>query len=94
MKTNDTERETPDHVEGSSVDPPVIEQKTPEVKRSISIEPARESPQKFEPTTQFPPAELPESMTLRVVPTYVDYECIVYAQEIKDGKIIGQGHKS
>ena len=43
--------------------------------------------EKLDARVEFPAAEFPTRMDFTLVPTYVDYNCVVYGQEVKPGRL-------
>ena len=42
--------------------------------------------EKLDTRVEFPPHDLPSGKDVTLVPTYVDYNCVVFGQEVKPGK--------
>ena len=42
--------------------------------------------EKLDARVEFPAAEFPSRTDFTLVPTYVDYNCVVYGQEVKPGR--------
>ena len=48
--------------------------------------------EKLDTRVEFPPSDLPSGKDVTLVPTYVDYNCVVFGQEVKPGKSVTWRH--